>query len=356
MKFLLMPLLWFLSLVYFLAIELKFFFYSSGFLKKKKLPIKVICVGNISLGGTGKTSVVIYLAKMLLEKGHKVSVLSRGYGRKVRGPKSKVQCPCVVSDGERILVTPEEVGDEPHLLARKLKSVPVIIGKDRYRSGLLAKEKFSSETVLLDDGFQRWSLERDLDIVCLDSLVPLDKEPIFPLGTLREPPSALKRAGLILLNHVNLISEKELNWWYWYLKKVCPQVPIVEGIYQPLRLHQLSNESPLIGIEFLKNKEVILFSTIANPYAFKKIVEHLNVKVIKHYFFPDHYCYKERDLLPLREGHHLMLTTEKDEVKLKKFISSELSISFEKTYILEVELQIVRGKDIWEEKIKQFCG
>ncbi|HCJ66454.1 MAG TPA: tetraacyldisaccharide 4'-kinase [Elusimicrobia bacterium] len=270
--------------------------------------------------------------------------------------KYQVSGVVIVSDGKKILVTLEESGDEPYLLTKKLEGVPVIVGKDRYKTGLLAKEKFNSELVILDDGFQHWSLKRDLDIVCLDSLTSLEDEPSFPLGTRRESASALKRAHLILLTNVNLVNLEELERWYIYLRKICPQVPIVESIHQPLSLHLLSDNSLVVDSNFLQGERVVIFSSLANPYAFEKTVEKLGAEVVYRYNFPDHHWYQEKDLLFLSKRQELIVTTEKDEMKLKKFISPEFESLFARVYILEIELKIIRGKNIWEEKIKQVCG
>lgn len=334
-----------LSVFYRLSVKIKHLF-----TKSKDLGIKVISIGNITLGGTGKTPTVITLAKWLKDKGKKVVVLSRGYGRQARGL-------VVVSNGEKNLVTLEEAGDEPYLLAEKLKGVPVIVGKDRYKSGIFVKEKFNSEIVILDDGFQYWHLKRDLDIVCLDSLTFLEKEPIFPLGILREPISVLKRANLLLLTNVNLITSEELGIWHQYLGRICPEVPIIESISQPVGLHLLSDDSSILEVSFLNGKEVVLLSSLGNPYAFEKTVEKLGAKVVKQYNYSDHHWYEQKDLFnPAKAGQGLIITTEKDEIKLKKFVSPELTSMLKQIYVLEIELQIVRGKDIWEEKTEQVCG
>lgn len=329
--------------------------------------MKVISVGNITLGGSGKTPTVIALAKWLKKKGKKVAVLSRGYGRQGSGL-------VIVSNEEKILVTPEQAGDEPYLLAQKLEGIPVIVGRDRYKAGFLAKEKFNSEVVILDDGFQHWCLKRDLDIVCLDSLTSLKNEPLFPLGTLREPISALKRVNLILLTNVNLITSEELEEWYDYLKRICPRVPIVESISRPLVLHLLADNSEILETSFLQSKEVVLLSSLANPYAFEKTIEKLGARIVRKYNFSDHHWYEEKDLLPLREREYPVVSTEKDEVKLKQITNhlprcisgtgklpharnrSTMAEIANKIYVLEIKLEIVRGENIWEEKIKQVFG
>ncbi|MBI5681795.1 MAG: tetraacyldisaccharide 4'-kinase [Deltaproteobacteria bacterium] len=142
--------LYIISLIYGLIIRIRFFFYTTGTFKTRQLPYPVISVGNITVGGSGKTPMTIYLARRLTEKGKKVTVISRGYKGKNKGVG-------IVSDGQNIFMNPEEAGDEPFLIASKVKDCPVIIGKDRYKAGLLAVKRFKPDLIILDDGFQQFS-------------------------------------------------------------------------------------------------------------------------------------------------------------------------------------------------------
>lgn len=335
-------------LAYWVGLKIKY-----SFVRRKKLQAKVVSVGNITLGGTGKTTVVTSIAKDLSKK-RKVAVLSRGYGRQVSSIKYQASEVVIVSDGEKILVAPEEAGDEPYLLARKLEGVPIIVGRNRYESGVFAEKKFNSEIVILDDGFQYWSLDRDLDIVCLDALTDLEDEQLFPLGTLREPLRALKRADLILLTNADMVPRKEIEERRFWLEELCPVVPVIESIFEALTFHLLAEGSLHFRLDFFKDKEVVLLSSIANPFAFEETVKSLGVKIVGRHFFPDHYWYKEKDLTSLSKEKYPIITTEKDEVKIEKIITNSTptesgqELQIPDLYILEIELRITEGKEIWE--------
>jgi len=180
-----------LSLPYGGAVRARNRLFDSGFLEQQRIGCPVISVGNLTVGGTGKTPMVILLAGMLKDRGLRPAVLSRGYGGKNRADV------LVVSDGMRVLAGPDEAGDEPVLIARRLGDVPVLAGPKRVITGRHALEHFSVDAILLDDGFQHRYLHRDLDIVLLDSRQPLGNGFLLPRGPLREPPSALARAGVI---------------------------------------------------------------------------------------------------------------------------------------------------------------
>jgi tetraacyldisaccharide 4'-kinase len=187
------PLLTTLSFPYGLAHQLRLQAYHMRWVAVRQLPCRVISIGNLTLGGTGKTPVVEVVAGLLRREGIRVCVLSRGYGGRAQSGIT------VVSDGKRCLVSPEVAGDEPVLLAEHLADVPVIVGKDRYAAGMLAVESFGVDAIVLDDGFQHVQLARDLDILLLDAVRPLGNGRLFPRGDLRERPTAIARADAIVL-------------------------------------------------------------------------------------------------------------------------------------------------------------
>src|SRR3989338_4045779 len=192
------------SILYGICIKLRYFLYHTGIFKTKRLTCKVISIGNITVGGSGKTPMAIYLAKKLKEKGRKVIILSRGYKGKVKGIG-------VVSDGGNILLDPEDAGDEPYLMAAKLKNIPVIVGKDRYKAGLYAIEKFNPDVIILDDGFQHIRLARDIDFLLIDLRKGFGNGHLFPLGMLREPLSGLKRGTFFLMKGIKPLFEKNAS-------------------------------------------------------------------------------------------------------------------------------------------------
>ncbi len=182
-----------ISWIYAIVIRIRQMLYRRGLFKTRQLPCKVISVGNVTLGGTGKTPLVIALARELRKRGITVGILSRGY----KGMKEKIGG--VVSDGKRILLTPAEAGDEPFMLARQLSDIPVFVGKKRYAMGTYAHKRFGMDCLILDDGFQHLGIKRDADIVLIDARRRFGNGRLFPRGPLREPLRCLRRASLLVL-------------------------------------------------------------------------------------------------------------------------------------------------------------
>jgi len=177
--------------------SLRGFGYRQRLISPKKLPCKVISVGNITVGGTGKTPMTQYIAERLKHCGYRVAAVSRGYKGTAAG--RVVKTAVIVSDGHRICPDSETAGDEPFLLASRLKEVPVVIGRNRFAAGMLALNTFQPQVIVLDDGFQHMQLARDIDLVLLDFNRPFGNRYLLPRGTLREPVSALKRADAFIL-------------------------------------------------------------------------------------------------------------------------------------------------------------
>lgn len=302
----------FLSFFYQQVVATRLLLYSVGMKKVKSLPQKVISVGNITVGGTGKTPMVITLAEMLRESSLSISILSRGYKGEY---KNKI---CLVADGEKILTKPELCGDEPYLLAKKLSGIPIIVGKDRYSSGLYALQNFNSEILILDDGFQYLSLKRDLNLLLLDSTLPFGNGWLFPRGILREPINQVKRADAVILTkadqsgNILILKEKLLN-----IKK---ELSIFATHYIP-HLVWMAKES-FYPAEFLRDKKVLAFCGIGRPQSFEETLIKLEPKLLAMEVFPDHHWYKERDWQRLHAkakemAADILLTTEKDWVRLQ---------------------------------------
>jgi len=348
----LLPLSW----LYLLIVKARNFFYERGIFKSKKLPCSVISIGNIVAGGTGKTPAAITIAKKLKGYGMRVAVISRGYGSKTRKEYD------YVSDGEKLLLSPEEAGDEAHLLARSLPGVFVVIGKNRFLVGLEVVKRRQIDVIVLDDGFQHRKLARDLDIVTVDASQPLDFNPFFffskkgknygtnmllPSGTLREPKSSLKRADLILLTRVDQSDDVESI--RAQLKKYAPGVPIVESIHAPRSLRQIGSQS-FLDLSFLANKNVLAVCGIAHPEAFLKTLQSLNVKSTTLLDFFDHNDYVREDFKLISQAAlkaDLVVTTEKDEQKL-------LALSEMPVFVLSVRLKLLTGKELLEKLIKEI--
>lgn len=348
-----------LSRFYYLAIKIRWLIYKLGVIPKTRIPCAVISVGNITWGGTGKTPAVIMIAKLLREMGKRVTVLSRGYGRrKEKDKKNKIS---IVSNGKRLILSSREAGDEPYLLSKNLPGVSIIVGKNRINSGKYAIERFATEVVVLDDGFQYWSLNRDIDIVTIDCLDPYGNGYLIPRGPLREPVSHLSRADIFLLTRANLVSRDDLHRIINDLERLNPHSTILESVHRPKYL-QGSFSGEKKSLDFIKDRRVVAFSSIGNPYSFEKTLEGLGAKIVKIFQFSDHHDYQRNDLrkietacrTDLDKGEVIAVTTEKDGVRLERIISPEADRVFWEIWILKVELEIVRGKEEWQRKIESY--
>ena len=281
------------SFLYFLIISIREILYSLHIFKKYKLNAEVISVGNITWGGTGKTPVVAFIADLLSKKGRRVAILIRGYGN-----------------------------DESELLPKLTSNIPVLVGRDRVKNGNEAVERYMADTILLDDGFQYRRLKRDLDIVCIDSTRPFGNGWLIPAGSKRETIGSLKRADVFLLTKVDLVYAKDsLKRLEDKLRRINPGAVIARAIHRPLYFYKLLDEEK-VGIDQLKNKEIVLVSAIGSPACFEKTILRLGLRINRHFVFRDHYFYTKGDIQQTADycrNNKLdtVVTTEKDAVKLK---------------------------------------
>jgi tetraacyldisaccharide 4'-kinase len=328
-RILLFP-LYLLSLPYGWAVRARSLFYTLELLKTKTLPCPVISVGNISVGGTGKTPLVMTLAKALRERGIPVAILSRGYKR------TKISEP-VVSDGKSLFLSPEASGDEPFLMAQVCKGVPVLVGKDRFANGRVALERFGTKGLLLDDGYQHLPLHRDLDILLIDSHIGFGDHHLLPRGILREPLSHLRRAHLFLLTKVDdLETPRPLEK---QIREIHPGAQVFHSHYQPVGLVGPHGEEAL---DLLKGKKVLALSGIANPDSFSSLLKNCEMEIVGEVIFPDHHFYHPKDLSSITaksKGVDWIVTTEKDMLKLRRLGIDDLPIRS-----LRIEMKI------WEEE------
>jgi tetraacyldisaccharide 4'-kinase len=320
-----------LSLPYGWAVGARSLFYSVRLLKTKMLPCPVISVGNITVGGTGKTPLVIALARGLMARGISVAILSRGYkGTQASGP--------VVGDGKSIFLSPEESGDEPFLMAQMCKGVPVLVGKNRFVNGRIALQRFGMKGLLLDDGYQHLRLHRDLDILLIDSHIGFGDHHLLPRGILREPLSHLCRAHLFILTKVDDLEtsrplEKKIH-------EIHPGAQVFHSHYQPMSLVDSKGEQE--ELNSLKGKKILALSGIANPDAFSSLLRKCEMEIASEAIFPDHHFYLPKDLSFIKEkskGVDWIVTTEKDMLKLRTLGIDHLPIRS-----LRIEMKI------WEEE------
>lgn len=277
------------------------FLYRAGILKRYRAACKVISVGNITLGGTGKTPLVLALARRLKDSGKKTVILSRGY--KGAGGTS----------------------DEVELLKRRLPDVPVIVGRDRIRTSKQAAEVLGADAILLDDGFQHWRLERDLDIVTLDINNPFGNERLVPRGILREPLSSLKRADIFILTKVgseggSIAKAQALKT---RLGGINPDAAVFTSSYIPSGLFDIAAGEEL-ELSVIENKKTALVCAIGAPESFEETAKALGADIVLRSFFMDHHEYTENDIKKIideckRGGADIMVTTEKDIPRLTRY-------------------------------------
>ncbi|MBM4338300.1 MAG: tetraacyldisaccharide 4'-kinase [Deltaproteobacteria bacterium] len=339
-KILLSPLL-LASLPYEWAVRVRPFLFSHGLFETKKLPRPVISIGNITVGGTGKTPLVMALSRGLMERGIPTAILSRGYrGKKGAGP--------LVSDGQKILLSPEDAGDEPFLMAQTLKGIPIFIGKDRFKNGQIALQQFQVRGFLLDDGFQHLPLHRGLNIVLVDSNIGFGDGHLLPRGILREPLSHLKRADLFILTKAE--DPKTSQPLESILRQIHPSSPIFHSHYEPTGM--VSTDGKLHPLHLLKGEKVVALSGIANPTYFSSLLRGSKTAVVEEIIFPDHHLYTVKDLTSILEKvkeADLVVTTEKDMVKL-----SRLSLDPLPLLALRIEMKIREEEEFYKKVMEVF--
>ncbi len=299
-----------LFLLYQLIVSIRNYLYDINFFKSTKLPCKVISVGNITVGGTGKTPTVIAIAKFLQTQNKKVAVLSRGYGRKSKGTQ-------LVTNGDTLISDWKKFGDEPILMAKHLSNIPIVVDENRIRGGQYLINNFEPEIIILDDGFQHRKLFRNVDIVLINSNISKFKNRIFSFGNFREPWKSLKRAHLIFLSK----SARRDNTIYLQDKLRSYAKPIV-NVHKIPGDYLLDNNHKLMLITDFSGKTALLISGIGDPESFYKTVYGLNLIIIGHLKFRDHQSYSKSDIEKIRDkfqksGADILLTTEKDFLKVK---------------------------------------
>lgn len=283
--------------------------------------VPVISVGNITLGGTGKTPCVQYVARELQKNGRRVAIVSRGYG----GAMAKQGA--VASDGEKILLNVREAGDEPLLHARSLPDVAVVIGVERVRAARRAIDECGAQIIILDDGFQYYSLHRDSDIVLLDARRPFDNGHLLPLGRLREPPQSLQRASAIVLTRCTGAAAEELQATREVIKQFS-SAPIFASNHAPQGVRD-ENSGTILPLDSLENKRVAALSALAHNQQFRQSLENSGAQIAAHLARRDHHFWQEsevRDFVNQNHGAKVLVTTEKDAVKMHAAWSAPLPL------------------------------
>ena len=326
-----------LSFPYGLVVRARAALYEGDWLPRRSLPCRVVSVGNLTVGGTGKTPVVILIAKWLLAQGMRVGVLSRGYRRQSRTPF------VLVSDGRAVLKGPAEAGDEPYLIAQRCPGAVVAVGADRYRLGQWVLERFPIDCFLLDDGFQHLALNRDVDLLLVDASDPASLQALLPVGRLREPLSTAARATALLVTRADTATG---------LNPVLEPIRTATGLESRPILIRFKAEGFVDiltgGIEEherVSGRTALAFSGIGNPASFQTLLADQGVKVLAELVFPDHHVYGDADLSRVRQrakecGAELVVTTEKDAGKIVHLLRAE-----DRLLALRLGTEILEGRE-----------
>ncbi len=350
-----------LSKVYHVAIVLRRVLYNWRIFRDKTLGVQVIAIGNLTVGGTGKTPVVEKFARTLQSAGRKVAILSRGYRSKPAPLHRRLinklllredqTPPRIVSDGKSLLLDSEMAGDEPYMLASNLKDVVVLVDKDRVKSGRYAIEKYGCDTLLLDDGFQYWDLRgRRHDVVLVDRQQPFGNEHLLPRGTLREPHSHLARAHTIFITK----SDGNTAALRGRITKLNPTAPIIECVHQPLYFEDVFT-GERVGLEFMAGKKVASLSGIAQPESFENSLVKLGSELVYSKRFADHHRFSQQEILNAinrakKRQAEMIVTTQKDAVRFPKIDRRDLPF-----YFMRVEIKIVDGANGFEDCVNKIC-
>jgi tetraacyldisaccharide 4'-kinase len=332
--------LWLLSKIYGLATAINKFLYDNGWRKSYSVNTRVVCIGNITAGGTGKTTAVLLAARTLAEAGIRTAIVSRGYKRAIKDKN-----PVVLFDDE-LENNWTTAGDEPFMMSRSLADVkvPIVIHKDRYLAATEALRRFKSQIILLDDGFQHFRLKRDVDILLIDARNPFGGKKLLPYGELRESLKGLSRANLILITHSDHVDGRRLEDIRDQIRLINEDVQILSAVHKPDHYFDICN-SAKVPLNSLKG-EAGVFSAIGEPGGFEDTLRKLGMSLTKVWRYPDHRRYTEFDLKNFVElsGGAPLITTFKDFVK---FPDNWRDILKKNVYVLSINMEI-KGKKEFE--------
>lgn len=351
----------FFSIFFERVVQLRLFLYRKRIFRERTLGCLVISIGNLTVGGTGKTPVVEKFARALQAGGRRVAILSRGYksvprqrsSRLDRLLKRNLHPPRLVSDGKTLLLDSLTAGDEPYMLAQNLKDVIVLVDPDRVKAGRVAIDQWKADTLLLDDGMQFLSLKHRLDIVLIDRQAPFGNEFMLPRGTLREPPQNLRRASYIFITKSTEDSNDEL---IQRIRRYNRTAEIIACAHRPKYLQNtLTGER--LPLETLQGTYVGSICAIAAPESFEGGLKSLGAQVDLAVRYIDHHRFSEAELRSFITRCHrrdlaMAVTTEKDWVRMPRLPQSELKVP---VYFLRVEIEILSGHESWEQCVARIC-
>ncbi len=331
------------AFAYGVVAQLRSGLYRYGLLKTRSLSCPVISVGNLTVGGTGKTPVVIALANWLYKQGKRVGVISRGYGR---DDENQI---ILVSNGNGVLVNAHEAGDEPVLIATRCPGVPVIVGADRYAAGIQLLNQFSCDVLILDDGFQHLALRRDVNLLLLDAEAPFGNWRLLPRGPLREPWSELKRATALMTTRAKADDHSESKTMDVPTRSDLPAAAVCFSLNGLVNLRTGKLHPP----ETMTGKSCVAFCGIAKPDSFSTLLENAGLTIQELLSFPDHWRYTSEDLQKIWDSTEgcapkIVITTEKDAVKIRDRLPESLEV-----FAARIELEWITGQQSIEQHLME---
>ncbi|MDR2778798.1 MAG: tetraacyldisaccharide 4'-kinase [Puniceicoccales bacterium] len=348
-----------LSFLFVLIVKLRHLLYVKRIFTSDILGCPVIVVGNLTVGGTGKTPVVEKIARELNERGRKVAILSRGYKSKGE-PKWKAFIrwmthgdeppPKVVSNGKSVLLDSEVAGDEPFMLAKNLPGIVVLVDRDRVKAGHYAINKFGVDVIILDDGFQYFPLRGHINLLLIDKTNPFGNKHLLPRGILREPISQIKRASYVLLTKSNNISNDSI---IDTIKLYNSNAKIIECAHFPRNLSTIHSKE-VKPFNIIEGQKIMAFSGIASPDGFENFLLQHGAEIVYRKRFVDHHRFSQNELenifnIACAKEAVLAITTEKDAVRIPKDFNPPIPI-----YFLKIDIEIISGEEIFEEAISKF--
>ena len=342
-----------LSYLYGFGARVNLWMYEAGLLTRRKLDCCVISIGNITVGGTGKTPTAQRVAEMIKNLGYRVVILNRGYRSHWDKPLG------VVSDGKKIYMTSYEAGDEAYLMAKMMPGVPVVIGKNRDVTGRYAVEELHAEVIIMDDGYQHWQLKRDLDIVLVDTLNLFGNGNLLPRGILREPLSHLNRADLFLFTKSDQSSQLTRTSLAENIRQYNTKAPIVESIHHAKEFVEIADwykgiQQNALPLKELQGKRVMVFSAIGNPSSFEQNVSGCGLEIVEAIRYPDHHDYGMLEMQYIGERANelkadALITTGKDAVKIPtEFIYFNREIPL---YVMNMDIMVTRNGETFDRKL-----
>lgn len=349
-----------LSYIFESIVRIRVFLYQTRILRDEPLGCLVVVVGNLTVGGTGKTPVVEQFAKSLTERGRKVAILSRGYKSRSENifyrlwawlTHKEKSLPRLVSDGETIFLNSEDAGDEPYMLAKNLPGVAVLVDKDRVKAGHYAIQKLGVDTLILDDGYQYLPLRGRLNLLLIDKTNPFGNGRLLPRGILREPVSHIKRSSYIFLTKSTGEQNTEL---INLIQNYHPNIDIIECSHKPQHLTQLHTHQ-IQPLSFIENQSIAALSAIASPEGFEYFLTTLHSKIVYSQRFLDHHRFTKHELEDfyqdaLEQNAQIIITTEKDAVRFPNNFIPPLP-----TYYLRMEIDILAGNNAFTKAVNEIC-